>query len=58
MQALEVLEAVEKTSASKKIKEIITDTNSPDLYKINEEKKINSNTTNKKNENNSKNKYK
>ena len=55
VQALEVLEAVEKTSASKKIKEIITDTNSPDLYKINEEKKINSNTTNKKNENNSKN---
>ena len=55
VQALEVLEAVEKTSASKKIKEIITDTNSPDLYKINEEKKINSNTTNKKNENNNKN---
>ena len=55
VQALEVLEAVERTSASKKIKEIITDTNSPDLYKINEEKKINSNTTNKKNENNNKN---
>ena len=55
VQALEVLEAVEKTSASKKIKEIITDTNSPDLYKINEEKKINSNTTNKKDENNNKN---
>ena len=40
VQALEVLEAVEKTSASKKIKEIITDSNSPDLYKINEEKKV------------------
>lgn len=40
VQALEVLEAVERTSASKKIKEIITDTNSPDLYKINEEKKL------------------
>ena len=48
VQALEVLEAVEKTSANKKNKEIITDSNSPDLYKINEEK-INNN---KKNENN------
>ena len=51
VQALEVLEAVEKTSANKKIKEIITDSNSPDLYKINEEKNI----INKKNENNNKN---
>ena len=41
VQALEVLEAVEKTSANKKNKEIITDSNSPDLYKINEEKNIN-----------------
>jgi len=47
VQALEVLEAVEKTAAKKKIKEIITDSNSPDLEKINEEK-INT----KKNENN------
>jgi serine/threonine kinase 38 len=37
VQALEVLEAVEKTSAKKKNKEIITDSNSPDLKK----KKIN-----------------
>ena len=51
VQALEVLEAVEKTSANKKNKEIITDSNSPDLYKINEEKIIN----HKKNENNNKN---
>ena len=52
VQALEVLEAVEKTSAKKKIKEIITDSNSPDLYKINEEKKTsnNNNNINKKNE--------
>ena len=56
VQALEVLEAVEKTTANKKIKEIITDSNSPDLYKINEEKKINNNTNpnSKKNENNNK----
>ena len=47
VQALEVLEAVEKTASKKKIKEIITDSNSPDLEKINEEK-INT----KKNENN------
>ena len=38
VQALEVLEAVEKTSSNKKNKEIITDSNSPDIYKINEEK--------------------
>ena len=50
VQALEVLEAVEKTSANKKNKEIITDSNSPDLYKINEEKIVN----HKKNENNNK----
>ena len=56
VQALEVLEAVEKTTASKKIKEIITDSNSPDLYKINEEKKINNSLipNSKKNENNNK----
>ena len=46
VQALEVLEAVEKTSAKKKIKEIITDSNSPDLYKINEEIKNNNNKNN------------
>ena len=40
VQALEVLEAVEKTSNSKKTKEIITDSNSPDIYKITEEKII------------------
>ena len=51
VQALEVLEAVEKSTAKKKNKEIITDSNSPDIYKINEEKKINNN----KNENNHKN---
>ena len=56
VQALEVLEAVEKTSAKKKIKEIITDSNSPDLYKINEEKKPDSTSNkNKKNENINKN---
>ena len=57
VQALEVLEAVEKTTAKKKIKEIITDSNSPDLYKINEEKKSNnsSNNNSKKNENITKN---
>ena len=48
VQALEVLEAVEKSTAKKKIKEIITDSNSTDLYKINEELKANNN---KKNEN-------
>ena len=52
VQALEVLEAVERSTAKKKIKEIITDSNSPDLYKINEEVKANNN---KKNENNHKN---
>jgi len=41
LQALEVLEAVEKTTSSKKMKEIITDSNSPDLYKDKEEKAIN-----------------
>ena len=55
VQALEVLEAVEKTSSNKKNKEIITDSNSPDIYKINEEKNnSNINTTlnkNKKGEN-------
>ncbi len=45
VQALEVLEAVEKTSANKKNKEIITDINSPDIYKINEEKKTNNKKT-------------
>ena len=40
VQALEVLEAVEKTSNNKKNKEIITDSNSPDIYKITEEKNI------------------
>ena len=48
VQALEVLEAVEKTSAKKKIKEIITDTNSPDLNKINEEIKNNKSKINEK----------
>ena len=48
VQALEVLEAVEKSTAKKKTKEIITDSNSPDIHKINEENKINNN----KNENN------
>ena len=38
VQALEVLEAVEKTATNKKNKEIITDSNSPDLYKVSEEK--------------------
>ena len=50
VQALEVLEAVEKTTAKKKNKEIITDSNSPDLDKINEEK-----SNNKKSEKNEKN---
>ena len=40
VQALEVLEAVEKTSMNKKNKEIITDSNTPDLYKISEDKNI------------------
>ena len=40
VQALEVLEVVERTTAKKKVKEIITDSNSPDLYKINEEKVV------------------
>ena len=53
VQALEVLEAVEKASANKKVKEIITDSN--DLYKINEEKNDNSNINIKKNENINKN---
>ena len=52
VQALEVLEAVEKTSANKKIKEIITDSNSPDLYKINEEKKVNNKKENSNKNNN------
>ena len=38
VQALEVLEAVEKTASNKKNKEIITDSNSPDLYKIKDDK--------------------
>ena len=38
VQALEVLEAVEKTATNKKNKEIITDSNSPDLYKIRDDK--------------------
>ena len=53
VQALEVLEAVEKTTAKKKNKEIITDSNSPDLDKINEEKS--NNKKNEKNENINKN---
>ena len=40
VQALEVLEAVEKTSMNKKNKEIITDSNSPDVFKIIEDKNI------------------
>ena len=52
VQALEVLEAVEKTSANKKIKEIITDSNSPDLYKISEEKKSSAKKTENTNKNN------
>ena len=58
VQALEVLEAVERTSANKKIKEIITDSNSPDLYKINEEIKNNNINNNKKKENLNKNSIK
>ena len=53
VQALEVLEAVEKSTAKKKNKEIITDSNSPDIIKINEEKKNNQ----KKNDNNHKNNH-
>ena len=56
VQALEVLEAVEKTSANKKNKEIITDSNSPDLYKINEEKNINNPKKNENAKNNKMNK--
>ena len=52
VQALEVLEAVEKTSANKKIKEIITDSNSPDLYKISEEKKSSAKKSENTNKNN------
>jgi len=48
VQALEVLEAVEKTSNNKKNKEIITDCNSPDLYKITEDKNISNNSNIKK----------
>ena len=40
VQALEVLEAVEKTSNSKKNKEIITDSNSPDISKFTDDKNI------------------
>ena len=55
VQALEVLEAVEKTSNSKKNKEIITDSNSPDIYKISDDKKFsNSSNSNIKNKPNSK----
>ena len=48
VQALEVLEAVEKTSNNKKNKEIITDCNSPDFYKITENKNISNNSNIKK----------
>ena len=40
VQALEVLEAVEKSSNNKKNKEIITDSNSPDISKFTDDKNI------------------
>ena len=49
VQALEVLEAVEKTANNKKNKEIITDSNSPDLYKVSEDKINLDNSNSKKN---------
>ena len=57
VQALEVLEAVEKTSNNKKNKEIITDSNSPDIYKITEGKNISGSNVKPKNNINEINQY-